>query len=114
MEEANLNDILSEGFPKSAVFLIGLPGSGKSTAARYLEHLGFVSVSAGDCVRSLCRADNISLTRENLSRYGQRLIAERGYAYFAKLLLAQAGHADLVVFEGIRSLEVLTWLKQPR
>jgi len=107
-----MRDAPSEGdLQKRAVFLIGLPGSGKSTAAAYLEHLGFVTVSASDCIRALCRKSGIALTRENLSIYGQSLVADRGHEYFAELLLAQAGNAEMLVFEGIRPPEVLIWLK---
>jgi dephospho-CoA kinase len=96
---------------RCAVFLIGLPGSGKSTGAAFLEELGFVPISAGDTIRVLCRKEGIALTRENLSNYGQRLLKEQGYEYFAGLLLDKANKFERVVFEGIRPPEVLLWLK---
>jgi dephospho-CoA kinase len=97
---------------KCAVFMIGLPGSGKTTAATYLQDLGFFSVSAGDVIRSLCQNEGILLSRENLSAMGRRFLSEHGEAHFAELLLQQAGDKDKVVFEGIRPPDVLLWLKR--
>ncbi|HMG75295.1 MAG TPA: AAA family ATPase [Pyrinomonadaceae bacterium] len=98
--------------PKCAVFLIGLPGSGKSTGAAYLEQLGFVPISAGDTIRAICQKQGLALTRENLSTCGQRLLSEHGSAYFAELLLNKANSLEKVVFEGIRPPEVVLWLRQ--
>jgi dephospho-CoA kinase len=95
-----------------AIFLIGLPGSGKTTAATYLKDLGFFTISAGDVIRSLCRNEGIPLTRENLSAMGRRLLSEHGEDYFAEILLRQADDKDKVVFEGIRPPKVLLWLKE--
>lgn len=97
---------------KCAIFLIGLPGSGKTTAATYLKNLGFFTISAGDVIRSLCRNEGLPLTRENLSAMGRRFLSQHGEEYFAEILLRQASDKDKVVFEGIRPPKVLLWLKQ--
>ena len=98
--------------PKCAVLLVGLPGSGKTTAANYLAKLGFRSVSAGDIVRALCEKDGIPTTREDLSVYGQRLLSRYGDQHFADLLLDKSLGSERVVFEGIRPVGVVVLLKQ--
>lgn len=95
-----------------SIILIGLPGGGKTTAASFLKsEFEFESVSAGDIVRSLCIAEGITTTRENLSKYGQRLLRKYGFQYFGKLLLNQANKFEKVIFEGIRPPEVVSFLK---
>jgi dephospho-CoA kinase len=98
--------------PKCAVFLIGLPGSGKTTAASYLTNLGFRTISAGDLIRRICQQEGRSPTRENLSLYGQNLLNLHGTGHFVDLLLKEANESTKVVFEGIRPVEVLSSLKQ--
>jgi dephospho-CoA kinase len=95
-----------------AVFLIGLPGSGKTTAAIYLADLGFKTISAGDLVRTVCEEQGIAPTRENLSLCGQTLLRLHGHEHFADLLFRKANKATKVVFEGIRPAKVLASLKQ--
>jgi dephospho-CoA kinase len=102
---------LSNSFPKRAVILIGLPGSGKTIGAAYLKEFGFVSVSAGDVIRDLCRKEGLPLTRESLSSYGQQLLNTRGFQYFGEMLLYRACNHEMVIFEGIRPPEVVQWLK---
>lgn len=95
-----------------SIVLIGLPGCGKTTAASFLSDLGFSSVSAGDTVRELYKKEHkldkkAIVSRELCSEFGSSLLAEKGFEYFADLLLERGNGASKVVFEGIRPIEVV-------
>jgi dephospho-CoA kinase len=104
----------SKRLSKRTVILIGLPGSGKTIGATYLKEFGFVSVSAGDVIRDLCRKEGLPLTRESLNSYGQQLLDTHGFQYFGEMLLQRARNHELIIFEGIRPPEVVQWLKSQR
>lgn len=97
--------------PKKLIILIGLPGSGKTTATNYLRgEFNLESLSAGDVVRDLCQKRGLPTTRDNLNICGGVLLNQQGYGHFGQLLLNKVTN-NVAVIEGVRPIEVVKWLK---
>lgn len=95
-----------------AVIIIGLPGSGKSTASKTLSNSGWHIVSAGDIVRSMCIKEGLGESRKVLQSYGESLFKDNGVNYFSSLLINKAPKYGCTVFEGIRPVEVIKHMKK--
>jgi dephospho-CoA kinase len=95
-----------------SIILIGWPGSGKTTGALHLKESEWEIVSAGDIIREKCRQKNFSVTRNILQEYGAKFLQEKGFQYFANILLSRSRNIEKTVFEGIRSLQVINLLKK--
>ncbi|MEB3851497.1 MAG: AAA family ATPase [Desulfurococcales archaeon] len=92
--------------------VVGMPASGKSTAARILgELLGCPVVSMGDAVRRETARRGLPLTPENVERVAASLRASMGRAAVALLVAEEAarlmGGSGCVIVEGARSPEEL-------
>lgn len=94
------------------VALVGLIGCGKTEGARALEEMGFRVVSAGDLIRRLSSEHGVAPTREALQRFGRGLLKTHGEEQFGSFLLREARDAETVVFDGIRPVKSLLFLKR--
>ncbi|MFW5444112.1 MAG: AAA family ATPase, partial [Methylococcaceae bacterium] len=90
-----------------AVIIIGLPGSGKSTASDILSESSWNVVSAGDTVRSMCLKEGLDVDRDALQVYGESFFRKCGANAFSSILINKAPKYGCTVFEGIRPIEVI-------
>ena len=66
--------------------IFGLIGSGKDTAAEYLEQkYGFLHISYGNLVRGLARQLGRTIERDDLIRTQREYVQRYGQSYFGKL-----------------------------
>ena len=100
-----------KSLPQHAVIITGLPLSGKTTASNFLKSLSFFVVSAGEIIREMCIAKGIPTTRKSLQFFGQSLLNQKGFEYFANMLLEESRGAEKVVFDGIRFVQVIKIIK---
>jgi dephospho-CoA kinase len=86
--------------------LVGLPGSGKSTAIEAIFDLGIV-VTMGDVVRNEAKRRNIELSGSNLGKIAEQLRKEEGPGIVAKrcVNLIKKMKENIIFIDGIRSLD---------
>jgi dephospho-CoA kinase len=85
-------------------------GTGKSSLASLFQQEGWHVISAGDTIRKMAKASGYTEKREDLQLFGNKLLLDKGYTYFAKMLASQMSGTKKNLFEGIRPLEVITEL----
>src|SRR4030042_1555446 len=92
------------------VLLVGLTSSGKSTAAKILEEMGFSVACSGDVIREEIRKRGLPYTKENdvkicqwFNEQGEELVVER---------LLHRLKGDKIAIDGIRSPKMLGKLKK--
>ncbi|HLQ03180.1 MAG TPA: AAA family ATPase [Nitrososphaerales archaeon] len=96
------------------VAITGMPGAGKSTAAKALENLGMKRVVMGDVIREETKRRGLVADAKNTGEVMKDLRKKYGEGAVAELCLKSVGRAktDLLVVDGIRSLaEVETFRK---
>ncbi|MHA1985235.1 MAG: AAA family ATPase [Promethearchaeota archaeon] len=85
--------------------IVGLPGSGKSTAIEAIKDLGIV-VTMGDIVRDEAKKKNIEPSGSNLGKIAQQLRKDEGPGIIAKkcveLIIKKTD--EIIFIDGIRSL----------
>ena len=85
--------------------IVGLPGSGKTTAIEAIMDLGIV-VTMGDIVRGEAKKKNIEPSGINLGKIAQRLRRDEGSGIIAKkcveLIIKKTD--EIIFIDGIRSL----------
>ena len=91
---------------KKVVGIAGMPGAGKTLAAKIAKQMNFEVVVMGDVVRGEARKRGLTPSPENLGRLMIQMREEEGEAVIAKRCIPKIGKAksDLVVIDGIRSL----------
>ncbi|BAN90570.1 AAA family ATPase [Aeropyrum camini] len=88
------------------VAVTGLPGSGKSVAARIIaEELGVEVRVMGDVVREETVRRGLEPTPENVERVARTLREELGRAAVARLLIERLEPGRSYVLDGLRSVE---------
>ncbi|MCD4779050.1 MAG: AAA family ATPase [Candidatus Omnitrophica bacterium] len=97
--------------PFFSIILAGLPGSGKTTGAVYLKKFGWDIISAGDIIREMCCQEELPISRKFLQGFGIKFLHEKGFEYFADIMLYRCQNSDKVVFEGIRPIQVIYLIK---
>ncbi len=97
------------------VSLVGMPGAGKSEAARVFESEGFYRIRFGDVTDREIKKRGLELTEKNERHIRESLRHEHGMAAYAKLNLpaidAALQHTDVVI-DGLYSWEEYTFLKE--
>ncbi len=87
------------------VAITGMPGAGKSTAARALEAHGFKRVVMGDVIREETRRRGLAANEANTGKIMLELREKLGPGAVAEVCLRslKAMKEDVVVVDGIRS-----------
>jgi len=98
--------------PYFSIILTGLPGSGKTTGAAYLKTLGWDIISAGDIIREMCLQEGLSTSRKSLQKFGAKFLQEKGYEYFTNIMLSKYQSSNMVVFVGIRHVQIVNLIKK--
>ena len=88
------------------VAITGMPGAGKSTAAKALENIGMKRVVMGDVIREETKRRGLAVDEKNTGEVMRDLRKVYGEGAVAELCLKSIGKAkpDLLVVDGIRSL----------
>lgn len=98
------------------VCLTGMPGSGKSTVAKFLKEYGFSLVTMGDVVREEAKRSHIELTDTNLGNLMMKM-RDKGQGAIAHLIKGEIERiktgfkTNNFVVDGIRSLSEVEILK---
>jgi len=89
--------------------IVGMAGSGKSTAVKYTDSLGIPSVHFGNTVYAEMARIGIEITPSSQKEFRERMRKEHGEDYFAQLVLekalelVKAGHRRIVL-DGLYSM----------
>lgn len=85
--------------------IVGLPGSGKTTAIEAINDLGCV-VTMGDVVRNEAKRRDIEPSGSNLGKIAQQLRKNEGPGIIAKkcVELIKKKKDNIIIIDGIRSL----------
>lgn len=88
------------------VAITGMPGAGKSTAAKALEARGFKRVVMGDVIREEVRRQGLTPNEKNAGKVMLELREKYGPGAVAEVCLRtlKAMKEEVVVVDGIRSL----------
>jgi len=88
------------------VAITGMPGAGKSTAAKALENFGMKRVVMGDVIREETKRRGLVADEKNTGEVMKNLRKKYGEGAVAELSLNSIGKAkpELLVVDGIRSL----------
>src|SRR5437870_2611737 len=88
------------------VAITGMPGAGKSTAAKALENFGMKRVVMGDVIREETKRRGLVADEKNTGEVMKDLRKKYGEGAVAELSLNSIGKAkpELLVVDGIRSL----------
>lgn len=80
----------------------GSLGAGKTTAARYIESLGFTYCRYSHVIETLVRAKNPGFTRHDLQLEGQKVHEELGQRWLGRELLRPVLDIPFLVIDGLR------------
>ncbi|MFC1913773.1 AAA family ATPase [Chloroflexota bacterium] len=97
------------------ISIVGMPGSGKSEAARIFEEKGFVRVRFGDLTDEEVKKRGLELNEKNERHIRELLRKEHGMAAYAKLNLPRIDSSlkqANVVIDGLYSWEEYTFLNK--
>lgn len=99
---------------KLIIAFVGLPLSGKSTAARVAQNLGFPVVVMGDVIRYEVIHRGLQLTDNNAGKIATELREKEGMDAIAKrcVPLIKARKESVIVIDGIRSDSEVEHFKQ--
>lgn len=95
--------------------VIGVSGkiaAGKTTAARFLEGLGFHYVRFSQIIDDLIERDGLVPDRKLRQEIGWRLHVEKGQNWLCEQVLAKAGGAERIVVDGLRFPEDHAWFRE--
>ncbi len=90
------------------IAFVGLPLSGKSTAAEVAREMGIPVIVMGDIIRRYAESRGLKPTRENLGKIAEELRKEEGMDAVAKRCIPHVKKAlknkGMVVIDGIRGI----------
>ncbi len=99
---------------KLIIAFVGLPLSGKSTAARVAENLGFPVVVMGDVIRDEVVSRGLDLDDQNAGEVATQLRESEGMDAIAKrcVPLIRSREESVIIIDGIRSDSEVEHFKQ--
>ncbi|MBT4824095.1 AAA family ATPase [Candidatus Woesearchaeota archaeon] len=100
---------------RKIVALVGLPGSGKTEAARFFSQHGFKIIKFGDLTDKLIQDNKIEHTEHNEKRMREYLREKEGMEAYAKLHkndIAKTLVTTNIVIDGLYSWEEYLFLKK--
>jgi uncharacterized protein YprB with RNaseH-like and TPR domain/predicted nuclease with RNAse H fold/dephospho-CoA kinase len=95
-----------------AIGFSGSLGAGKTTAAQYVESLGFTYCRYSQIIEALVRAKNSSFTREDLQIEGERVHEQLGQRWLGRELLRPLLGVSKLVIDGVRFPEDHAFLSE--
>jgi len=93
------------------ILIVGMPSSGKTTAAQIFEEMGFSVASTGDIVREEIKSRDLPYTKENDREVADWFHEGDREALVIERLLDKV-KGDKIVIEGLRSDEQLYKLEE--
>ena len=100
--------------PTRIIGLVGLPGAGKTTIAKYLEKKRFTHVILSDFIKvEASKSGIVDFTREILQDYGNKMREQFGPQILAQLALKKIRSDKItkVVIDGVRNPYEVAFLK---
>jgi len=94
--------------------LVGLPGAGKTTIAKYLEREGYARITLSDFIKKEGKKHGAAtVSREDLQDYGNKMREQFGPQVLAQLAFKKIRTENYgkVVIDGIRNLYEVAFLK---
>ncbi len=87
------------------ITIVGLPGSGKTTAIEAIEDLGII-VTMGDVVRDEVKKRNLEPSGKNIGKIAKELREKSGPAIIAEkcVELIKKKNKEIIFVDGVRSL----------
>ncbi|MFH1420639.1 MAG: AAA family ATPase [Candidatus Aenigmatarchaeota archaeon] len=101
--------------PKLIVAFVGMPGSGKTEATKFLESRGFARVYFGGTVVEEVKKLKLDVNEKNEKAVREELRAKHGMEAMAKLNEKNINNGlktKNVIIDGLYSLEEYLWLKK--
>lgn len=98
----------------TSLTIIGLPGSGKSTAATLTQKQGYIVISAGNIIRETCSRNGAIPSRETLIEIGELILESSAEDEFTNKLLKQGAKHNKVVYEGLRLEKSITSIRSAK
>lgn len=98
---------------KKVIAISGMPGAGKGVASAAAKQLGFDVLVLGDVIREETQRRGLDPTPQNIGAVMLQVRELEGSAAVAKRLLSKIEQcqSNVVIVEGVRSLQELTELK---
>lgn len=100
---------------KKILAFVGMPGAGKSEAAKYLEQKGIPFVRFGDVTEEALKEEGLSVTQENERYIREKIRKDLGMgAYAIKLepkISELSSKHETIALDGLRSWEEYIFLK---
>lgn len=92
--------------------IVGLPGAGKTTIARYLVKKGFFRIKLSGFLRREAKKQYGTINRQSLQDVGNEFRKKYGPSVLAQLAIKKSKNKKKVVIDGIRNLAEIKLLKE--
>ena len=94
------------------IALTGMPGAGKTEAAKILKEKGYYMIRLGDITFNEMRSRGLENTKENEEMLTQQLRKEHGPEAYVKLILGEIDKHENVVIDGLRNPAEFKFLRE--